>query len=279
MTPTDLQRLHTVLDTLPQRVIACSGGIDSLLLATLAHRALPEATRVLHAVSPAVPQEATARVRAWARQEGWSLEIVESGEFDDEDYLSNPSNRCYHCKRHLYDRLHTLGQAGDTVLSGANMDDLGEYRPGLTAASEKGVRHPWVEAHIGKAALRDIARQLGLPFAELPASPCLASRLYTGTRVTAARVRAVEAGETLIRQQTGIGVVRCRLREDQVLVEVGADDRARITPALLAEVADAMRLIEPAITSVELDAQAYRAGRSFIIAPAPAGAISAATPT
>jgi uncharacterized protein len=272
MTPTDLQRLHAVLDTLPQRVIACSGGIDSLLLATLAHRALPWATRVLHAVSPAVPQEATARVRTWAEQEGWSLEIVESGEFDDEDYLSNPSNRCYHCKRHLYDRLHTLGQAGDTVLSGANLDDLGEYRPGLTAASEKGVRHPWVEANIGKAALRDIARELGLPFAELPASPCLASRLYTGTRVTAARVRAVEAGEMLIRQRTGIGVVRCRLREDQVLVEVGADDRARITPALLVEVADAMRSIEPAIASVELDAQAYRAGRSFIIAPAPAGA-------
>ena len=278
MTPLHLERLQAVLSTLPQRVIACSGGIDSLLLATLAHRALPHATRVLHAVSPAVPQEATARVRSWAAQEGWSLEIVESGEFDDEDYLSNPSNRCYHCKRHLYDRLHILGQVGDTVLSGANMDDLGEYRPGLTAASEKGVRHPWVEANIGKATLRDIARHLKLPFAELPASPCLASRLYTGTRVTAARVRAVEAGEVLIRRRTGLGVVRCRLREDHVLIEVGADDRHAITPLLLAEVADAMRLLEPAIASVELDAHAYRPGRSFIIAKAPASATTSNTP-
>jgi uncharacterized protein len=264
----DLQRLQAVLATLPQRVIACSGGIDSLLLATLAHRADPAATQVVHAVSPAVPMEATARVRAWAAQEGWTLEVVESGEFGDEDYLSNPANRCYHCKRHLYDRLHSLSRSGHTVLSGANLDDLGEYRPGLTAAAEKGVRHPWVEAGISKAALRQIARDLGLPFAELPASPCLASRLYTGTRVTASRVRAVEAGELLIRQRTGIDVVRCRLREDEILIEVGPADRAQITPALRADVLAAMRLVEPAIASVELDALAYRPGRSFVLSPA-----------
>jgi uncharacterized protein len=277
MNLTDLQRLHAVLDTLPIRVIACSGGIDSLLLATLAHRALPQTTRVVHAISPAVPQEATARVHSWAKQEGWSLDIIESGEFQDEDYLSNPANRCYHCKRHLYDSLHMLSQTDGTVLSGANLDDLGEYRPGLTAASENGVRHPWVEADIGKAALRDIARHLNLPFAELPASPCLASRIYTGTRVTTSRVRAIEAGETLIRQQTGIGVVRCRLKEDRVLIEVGDSDRTKITPLLITKVAQTMQLIEPAIASVELDATAYRAGRSFILTPVPADTVTTVT--
>jgi uncharacterized protein len=264
-----LRRLEAVLAGIMPRIVACSGGVDSLLLATVAHRADPEATTVAHAVTPAVPGRATGRVLAMAADEGWALELLTTAEFDDERYLRNPTDRCYYCKSHLYDAMVRLAgrvqdRPGWQLASGANADDLGEYRPGLLAASERGVRHPLVEAHLSKEDVRNLARQLSLDFAELPAAPCLASRLYTGTRVTEARVRAVDAGEEVLRQRLGIGVVRCRLRSDEVLVEVRGADRAMVTPAVLAQVAAAMRAVEPGISRVRLDDRPYRPGRAII---------------
>jgi pyridinium-3,5-biscarboxylic acid mononucleotide sulfurtransferase len=261
--------LDAVLAAIPDRTIACSGGVDSMLLATVAHRADPDATLVAHDVTPAVPSAATARVVAHAATEGWSLRLVRSGEFEDEAYLSNPVNRCFHCKHHLYQTLARLGSDGDrgrTLLSGANLDDLGEYRPGLNAAAQRGVRHPFIEAGMSKAVIRRTARALGLDFAELPASPCLASRLYTGTRVTAARLKAVDIGEELLRALTGVEVVRCRIRADAVLIELQADDRDRITPEAIARVGTAMRAIEPSLSAVALDDTPYRPGRAFAVA-------------
>ncbi len=259
-------RIHNHLDALGRVVIACSGGIDSTLLAVVAHRHAPGRVTVAHAISPAVPPEATERVRALAEQEGWALSVVQSGEFADENYLSNPVNRCYFCKSNLYDSLMQIAAAHDsgTVVSGANLDDLGEYRPGLDAAAERGVRHPWIEARFAKSDIRALARELALPFAELPASPCLASRLYTGTRVTAERLRAVHACESLIRQQTGLDVVRCRVRGEMLIVEVPEADRSAITAELLVELRALAASAEPGITTALLDAEAYRPGRAFV---------------
>lgn len=264
--PELLRRIHAVLDTMEQVIIACSGGIDSTLLALVAHRRAPGRVVVAHAISPAVPPEATERVQGLAAEHGWSLSLVRSGEFEDESYLANPVNRCYFCKSNLYDSLAQIGAAhrGGTVLSGANLDDLGEYRPGLDAAAERGVRHPWIEAGFAKADIRALARALDVPFAELPSSPCLASRLYTGTRVTASRLRAVHACETRIKARTGLAVVRCRVREDQMILEVPEGDRAMISAALLAELGALAAGIEPGITAAMLDAEAYRPGRAFV---------------
>jgi pyridinium-3,5-biscarboxylic acid mononucleotide sulfurtransferase len=151
------------------------------------------------------------------------------------------------------------------MLSGANTDDLGEYRPGLAAAEENNVRHPYIEARLGKNEIRAAARHLGLDFAELPASPCLASRLYTGTAVTPARLRSIEVGEDLLRMLTGISVVRCRLREDTVLVEVTADEHVLVTDQVLDQVAAAMRRVEPSLLTVCLDEQPYRPGRAIAV--------------
>jgi uncharacterized protein len=271
--PAALARLRAVLAEVDRRVVACSGGIDSLVLAVVAHRARPSSTTVAHTVTPAVPGDATVRVVAYARREAWNLEIVRSGEFDDESYLANPVDRCYHCKDHLYRALDDLAVGTDrraTVLSGANLDDLGEYRPGLVAAEDHEVRHPYIEAGVGKGEIRSIARHLGLPDAGLPASPCLASRLYTGTRVTAGRLRAIEAGESLVRERTGIGVVRCRVDDGAVLVEVADDDRSLVDDDILSEVASVMVAVEPSITSVVLDERGYRPGRAFVGAHGPA---------
>lgn len=270
-----LERLSRVLDSMPDRVVACSGGVDSLVLATVAHSS-PGRTRVAHTATPAVPGDATARVVDHARRNGWHLDVVRSGEFDDERYLANPTERCYFCKSNLYDAIAALvdepsADPAGCIVSGANVDDLGEYRPGLDAAAERGVRHPFVDAGIGKPEIRAIARHLGMAEADLPASPCLASRLYTGTRVTASKLRAVEAGEALIRDRCGIGVVRCRVRDLDgesgqlsVMVEVADADRVLVTESILADVAVVMRSVEPSITAVELDADAYAPGRSFV---------------
>ncbi len=196
--------------------------------------------------------------------------MVTSGEFTDPRYLGNPANRCYYCKSHLYAALRAIAdklsiQNSMTLISGANLDDLKEYRPGLEAAKEFGVRHPFIEAEMGKAHIRAMARDLNLSFSELPASPCLASRLYTGTSVNASRLRAIELGENLIRLRTGIEIVRCRMRNDDMLVEVPSEDHDKINISVLDELRAEVGRTFPEITSVNLDDRPYKSGRAFLI--------------
>ena len=269
---TAFRRLRESLSEIPNRIIACSGGIDSLLLATVAHELDPDHTVVAHSVTPAVPSDATARVVQFGSDRLWNLQLVQSNEFEDERYLSNPVDRCYFCKTNLYETLDALVQEFDgageaVVLSGANTDDLSDYRPGLIAADEHQVRHPYVEAKIAKSDIRAMARDLGLDIAELPASPCLASRLYTGTPVESDKLRAIELGEATLRATAGVPVVRCRIRGDEVLVEVPPTDRERVTPAILATVTDLMQGVVPTLLPAELDSRPYRAGQAILQVP------------
>ena len=265
-----LSKLKVVLNSVDSAIVACSGGIDSLLLSTIACRIDTGRFLVAHATSPAVPFEATVRVSDIAVQESWRLHMVTSGEFADPQYLANPVNRCFYCKSHLYAALRAIAgklpiQSSLTLLSGANLDDLKEYRPGLEAAKEFGVRHPFIEAGIGKREIRALARELDLPFSELPASPCLASRLYTGTEVTLERLRAVEAGEGLIRARRGINIVRCRLRGSEILIEVPLEDQTKVDSVLLDEVFSVATEKFPQIDSVRLDPRPYKSGRAFLV--------------
>ncbi|MFZ5426450.1 MAG: ATPase, partial [Thermodesulfobacteriota bacterium] len=248
-----------------------SGGVDSLLLATLAHRAMPGRLVAAHAVSPAVPGECTQRVRREAASQGWRVEYLSTGEFGDERYLENPFDRCYFCKAHLYGAMEKIswtlsGEFGfvPPAASGANTDDLEEHRPGLDAAREFGVRHPFVEADISKADIRAMARELGLSFADVPASPCLASRVYTGTRVTPERLSAVAFAEEFLKKLLGAEVLRCRIREDAMLVEMLEAERHKATPQALQTLARALRDNHPGIRGVELDPECYRPGRAFV---------------
>lgn len=262
--------LVAALECAPRRVIACSGGVDSLLLADVAHELRPSTTIIAHSVSPAVPPSATRRVQQAAAELGWRLELVESHEFDDSRYLANPRNRCYFCKSNLYTELERVSAAahargaGWTVMSGANADDLGEYRPGLEAAWEHAVRHPYVEAHATKADIRAAAERRGRSWHNLPAAPCLASRLYTGTSVTAELLRAVDRGEDTLRERAGLDVVRCRVKGADIFVEVNAEARSWITPDLLDEVLAVMRGQAPGLRSITLDEAPYAPGRAFV---------------
>jgi uncharacterized protein len=194
--------LQEVLDGIGRVAIAVSGGVDSMTLAAAASRRLGSRASMLHALSPAVPPEATARVRAYARREGWDLQILDAGEFADPDYLRNPANRCYFCKTHLYGAMAARTTA--TLASGTNLDDLGDYRPGLEAAREHGVRHPYVEARMDKKAVRALAQTMGLhDLAGLTAAPCL-----------------VHAVERLIDERMNPATVRCRLFHDGIAVQL-----------------------------------------------------------
>lgn len=199
--------------------VAVSGGIDSLTLATFLHRIKPGAMTVFHAASPAVPAEATARVTRLAAEQGWNLRLVDAGEFHDPNYRANPVNRCFFCKTNLYGSiaLHTQAQ----ILSGANLDDLGEYRPGLDAARDHGVRHPYLEAKVTKAEVRALARHMGLgSLSDLPAAPCLSSRIETGLPIQPETLAAVHAVERALALDFPKGTIRCRVRASGLVIEL-----------------------------------------------------------
>lgn len=213
-----LAQLRAVLLRYDNLAIAVSGGVDSMTLAAVAHSTLPT-VKVVHAVSPAVPVEATERVHSHASRFGWQLEVIDAGEFADTMYRANPVNRCYYCKSNLYAMIncHTTG----TVASGANLDDLGDYRPGLIAARENGVVHPLIDSNIDKACVRSIARLLELEqLADLPAQPCLSSRVETGLAIDPEDLLFVHKVEKYLTSALGAGDIRCRISHAGVRIEI-----------------------------------------------------------
>jgi uncharacterized protein len=251
-------QLDAVLDGIGAVAVAVSGGVDSMTLAVVAGRRLGPRAEMIHARSPAVPPEASARVRAYAAREGWRLALIDAGEFSDPAYLANPANRCFFCKTNLYGTIATRTRA--TIVSGTNLDDLGDWRPGLQAAEAHAVRHPYVEAGLDKATVRALARALGLEdLAELPAAPCLSSRLATGIRVTAERLRLVHAVERLIDRELAPATVRCRLFHDGVAIQL---DPASLERIAAAEAAPLRRHVEAIAGGVRYEP--YRMGSAFL---------------
>jgi uncharacterized protein len=259
-----LTTLETRLDDAAPVVVAVSGGVDSMTLAVVAGRRLGDRARMVHARSPAVPAAATERVRRHAEAERWDLAVLDAGEFDDPRYRANPADRCFYCKSHLYETLARL--RGGTVLSGTNTDDLGDYRPGLRAAADNAVRHPYVEAGIDKATVRAIARILELDdLSELPAAPCLSSRVETGIPIEALVLGAVDAAETLLRAALTPDTVRCRVRHGQIVVELDGATLAGLAGAQRDELGRRIaELFSSAGLTRPVDFEPYRMGSAFL---------------
>lgn len=241
--------------------IALSGGIDSLTLSAAAAQARgPRNITLCHAVSPAVPAAATARVRQFAQDHDLPVRIVDAGEFADASYRANPVNRCYFCKSNLYGKLSQFGQV---VAAGTNLDDLSDYRPGLQAADEHSVLHPFVAAHMTKQDVRALARTLGLgDLAELPAAPCLASRIETGLRVEPADLRIIDAVEEALRRELGDVTLRCRHMRTGWVIEIAQDEYARMSDAQRADISALVDALTPPGRPVTL--RPYEKGSAFV---------------
>lgn len=262
-----LDRLSDKLSQLGPVAVAVSGGVDSLTLATVAARTLGSKATMYHAVSPAVPPQATKRVRAQAERLDWQLTVVDAEEFADPDYLHNPVNRCFYCKTHLYHSIVAVTRS--VILSGTNTDDLGDYRPGLEAAAQHGVRHPYVECGIDKRGVRAIARLLGLgDIAELPAAPCLSSRIETGIVIDPATLAAVNAAEGLLQEELMPTTVRCRVRHERISIELDSGSLARLTPAQERRIAASISSrFNAAGVRLPVDFEPYQMGSAFVGKP------------
>lgn len=258
-------RLTAVLSSIRGSLaVAVSGGIDSLTLATFAHRAEGSRVQMFHAVSPAVPGEATERVKRLASAQGWRLRLVDAGEFTDPNYVANPVDRCFFCKTNLYGCIARHSDA--QILSGANLDDLREYRPGLEAAKRHSVRHPYLEASVDKRAVRSLARNLGLgALSELPAAPCLSSRVESGIAIRPEILKAIHAVERNIAKDFPSGIVRCRVRARGVVIELDPETLRAIVGEREAEVrSQAEQIFTELAQPLDLSFEPYRNGSAFL---------------
>jgi pyridinium-3,5-biscarboxylic acid mononucleotide sulfurtransferase len=254
-------RLLEILGDLGSAAVAFSGGIDSTVVAQAAHLALGDCAVAVTADSPSVPREEIAQTKDLAHRIGIRHYLVATEEFNDQNYVKNDAARCYHCKDELYGRIETLLPAlGVLVIcSGANLDDLGDYRPGLTAAKEHSVRHPLQDAGFTKADVRALAKHWGLPTWDKPASPCLSSRLAPGVTVTPERTGRVEAAERYL-HDLGLRECRVRFHEGELArIEVPLADVARMAET---EVRGGLvlRLKELGFRFVTLDLEGFRSG-------------------
>jgi uncharacterized protein len=257
---TRVHELERRIRSLESCIVAFSGGVDSSVVAALAARALGERALAVTAVSPALATGELDGARDVARAIGIRHETITTAELAREGYRRNDRDRCYHCKSELYDSLSALASRRGyaAVLSGANADDLGDWRPGLLAAEEHGVIHPLLEACIGKDEVRRLARELGVPSAEKPASPCLASRIPYGTAVDPAALAQIDRAELALKR-LGYRVLRVRHFGERGRVELAADELPRaLTPEARRSLVEAVR--SAGYATVEIAEEPFRSG-------------------
>ena len=224
-----LEQLKKTLREMGTVLIAYSGGVDSSFLAVTAHEVLGQNSLAVFASSPVAPPMEKEAAGSLAHQFGLRFRIIESNEMDNPDFVANPPERCYYCKRELFSELKPMALAEGLkwVADGTNADDLSDYRPGRKASAEAGIRSPLLEVGLTKAEIRQLSHAQGLPTWDRPASPCLASRIPYGTPVTAETLNKIAQGEKYL-HNLGLRQVRLRHHGDIARIELDQPDMAKI---------------------------------------------------
>ena len=256
-----LEELKNIFAEMEQALIAYSGGIDSTLVAKVAYDVLGDKALAITAVSPSLLPEDLEDARIQAEVIGISHEEVKTNEMENQNYTSNPINRCYFCKSELHDTLKPLAlkRGYSYVVDGVNAEDLRDYRPGIQAAKERGARSPLAEVGMSKFEVRQLAKDLDLPWWDKPAQPCLSSRFPYGEEITLEKLQRVGRGERYLRD---LGLKNLRVRSDKDTA------RIEILPEKIKEfvlTTDLPQLVgkfrEFGFIYVTLDLEGYRSGK------------------
>ncbi len=270
--PALLEKLDSLLATLQgygRVAVAFSAGVDSTVVARAAREACGDQAVAVTAVSASLASGERELAESLAQQIGIRHLVIETDEFDNPDYLKNPTNRCYFCKTELYSQLgRRLAELEvDCIANGANLDDQGDHRPGMVAASEHNVRSPLLEVGINKHDVRQLAKYWDLPVWDKPAMPCLSSRIAYGVEVTTERVKRVDLAEHYLREEFGLVEFRVRHMADELArIEVSLD----LLPKILEpdnRQAITTKLQHLGFAFVTIDLQGFRSGSLNSVVP------------
>lgn len=259
---TNFDRLVAWFSQSDKAVVALSGGVDSAVVALAAKKALGDGAIAVTADYKTLSDEELATAKKVAQEIGIAHRVIEYSELDNAEFVKNDSMRCYHCRtelgQHLAEEASRLGIM--LIVDGTNIDDLSDYRPGIRALRENGVKSPMVELGITKQEIRKIAEQFNLSIYDKPSNACLASRIPTGTEVTYEKLRRIESAEIAVKSIFAVRQVRVRDHGDVARVEVGKEELPQLFDVDKLELLD-RKLKEIGFRFVSIDAAGYKAGK------------------
>jgi uncharacterized protein len=250
-----------MLGSYGRALVAFSGGIDSTLVAYLAKLALGDGALAVTAASPSLASSELEEAKQLAKDIGIKHLVIKTEELEDPNYVANPANRCYFCKKELSGKLKQLANelGYSAIVDGTNADDLHGHRPGSAALTEEGVRRPLADVGMTKTEVRELSQRFGLPNFDKPSMPCLSSRVQYGQIITPERLTRIEKSENLIKSMTGVRELRVRDHGNLARIEVGRDERRFFfNEEVLDKIAAALQ--EYGFTFVSLDIRGYRSG-------------------